>query len=252
VPPTPGDQAAPTPGVKPYQPSPPQPNEDPYHRAMREGMEAVKHRDFTAAVGWFNKALDERPDDEQAQQNLQQAQAALKDTGAAAPTGKPGTLLEAIKLAQDTHKMGQTDAAIAALEEALKEGRGTAAEREIANNLLVQFKNEVWRTNAMNNGNLEEAKKALLQARANTTTPAVEQKIDAMLKNLEAAYKEQRYKGAMDEGRRLQEDRNFNGALVAFNKALQEKPEDEDALEAIKECKQKLGLGGGNSKRPYR
>jgi len=241
--------------------SPALPNETPYNRAMREGMAAVHKSDFKAAAYWFGKALDENPDDEAAAKNLQQAQQALNELGGNHVEKKGTKILDAIKLAQESQRGGDPTMAVAVLEEALKLGQGTGEEREIAQNLLQQLREDAKRRalfdakvreaeQAQAAGKFEEGKKLLYEARLLTNQANLQQKVDGMLKILDGAYHEQKYQKAMDEGQRLQADKNYGGAVQAYTKALQEKPDDEAAQDAIKECKQKLGYNSGNPKRP--
>jgi len=163
------------------------------------------------------------------------------------PPPRPNTAFtDAVKAAQDSERTGQFEKAVIEYEEALKIEGGAPNEREGAENSLKRLREDLRsiRTaeglireaeTAAQENRFDDARRLYDTAKQATNNAKVLAKVEAGITNLGASERELRYQRSMDAGNRAKNDRAYGDAITFFKRALQEKPDDQDASDAIAE-----------------
>jgi formylglycine-generating enzyme required for sulfatase activity len=232
---------------------------DPYQLAMKNGRGDFSRGDFATALAEAGKALSIKPDDGDAKQLRDGAQARLAVIAAA--TQKEADYQSAMKNGRGSFTRGDYADALAQAGKALslkpddgdaKQLRGDAQAKQGA--IAAASQKEAEYQSAMKDGRGSFARgdytDALAQAgKALSLKPddgdARQLRGDAQAKQgaiMAASQKEAEYQSAMKDGRESFASGDFAGALAQAGKALSLKPDDVDAKQLRGDAQAKQGV----------
>jgi LSD1 subclass zinc finger protein len=242
-----------------------------YDQAMTRGLQAEQRRDWNGAINAYNDALRVKPNDPTAtasirrildlQQNdrysvamerarqaeqrrdLQSAEAAYKDALRIKPNDPAATA--ALQRLGDLSRQMDYDSAINNAARA-EQARQWSSARNYYNQALAIRPNDPAARQGLRNVDYLEAMDKAVRAEQRNDLRGAEAAYDDALRakpndfaamegkrRIAAAKVDDKYQDAMDNGRRAENSRNWNGAISAYQEALRIKPRDPAAEMAL-------------------